>query len=51
MPPRGVQPTGWDSSKSYGWGYRDLETVVKDAVDSILGYEELWKRHVLVEHG
>jgi hypothetical protein len=47
---------GWDSSRSYeifreGWGYWNSETAVKDAVDSILHYEELWKRQALVEHG
>jgi hypothetical protein len=45
--PEGVQPTGWDTSKSFeifgkGWGYIDIETSVVDSVQSMLDWEKKW---------
>jgi hypothetical protein len=45
--PKGVQPTGWDTSKNFevfgeGWGYRGLEESVVDTVTSILELEKKW---------
>jgi nucleoside-diphosphate-sugar epimerase len=45
--PKDVQPTGWDTSKSFevfgeGWGYRGLEESVVDTVTSILELEKKW---------
>jgi len=46
--PKGVNPTGWDVSKSFeifgeGWGYRGLEESVVDTVKCILDLEEQWR--------
>jgi hypothetical protein len=45
--PKGVQPTGWDTSKSFeifgaGWGYRGLEESLVDTVASLLELEKKW---------
>jgi len=45
--PKGVQPTGWDTSKSFevfgeGWGYKGLEESLVDTVASILELEKKW---------
>ncbi|TVY78155.1 putative uncharacterized oxidoreductase [Lachnellula suecica] len=45
--PKDVQPTGWDTSKSFevfgeGWGYRGLEESLVDTVASILELEKKW---------
>jgi hypothetical protein len=45
--PRGVKPTGWDTSKSQAifgeeWHYTDLETSVVDTVDYLLKLEKSW---------
>ena len=42
--PEGLEPTGWDTSKSFeifgkAWSYRSLETSVVDTVQSILKLE------------
>lgn len=47
--PKGVKPTGWNTSKSFeifgkGWKYRSLETSVVDTVQSILKLEREWKK-------
>ena len=46
--PKGVQPTGWDTSKSFeifgdGWGYKKLEESLVDTVDSLLELEKKWE--------
>jgi hypothetical protein len=45
--PKGVQPTGWDTSKSFemfgdGWEYKGLEESLVDTVTSILELEKKW---------
>ena len=45
--PKGVQPTGWDTSKSFavfgeGWGYMELEESLVDTVACILELEKKW---------
>lgn len=45
--PKGVQPTGWDVSKSFdvlgeGWKYRGLEESLVDTVACILDLEKKW---------
>ena len=45
--PKGVNPTGWDVSRSFevfgeGWGYRGLEESVVDTVKCILDLEKQW---------
>jgi hypothetical protein len=45
--PVGVQPTGWDTSRSFeifgeGWGYKGLEESLVDTVKSLLGWEKKW---------
>jgi len=51
--PPGVDPTGWDVSKSSSilssatgqkWQYRDLETAVVDTVNKILELEQEWAK-------
>ncbi|KAJ4299894.1 hypothetical protein N0V90_005141 [Kalmusia sp. IMI 367209] len=47
--PPGVDPTGWDTSRSYeifspGWSYIGLEESVVDTVKSLLEHEEVWKQ-------
>ncbi|KAI9728072.1 MAG: hypothetical protein M1834_007788 [Cirrosporium novae-zelandiae] len=46
--PKGVKPTGWDTSRSYeifgsSWGYIGLEKSIVDTVNSILQLEKGWK--------
>jgi hypothetical protein len=45
--PEGVEPTGWDTSKSQAifgeeWHYTDLETSVVDTVECLLELEKGW---------
>lgn len=45
--PKNVQPTGWDTSKSFEifgetWGYMGLEESLTDTVASILELEKKW---------
>lgn len=45
--PVGVQPTGWDTSRSFeifgkGWGYKGLEESLVDTVISLLEWEKKW---------
>jgi hypothetical protein len=45
--PKGVDPTGWDTSKSLeifgdGWGYRGLEESLVNTVKCILDLEKQW---------
>jgi hypothetical protein len=45
--PKGVHPTGWDTSKSFevfgeGWGYMELEESLVDTVACILELEKKW---------
>ncbi|KAE9368254.1 NAD(P)-binding protein [Stipitochalara longipes BDJ] len=45
--PIGVQPTGWDTSRSFeifgeGWGYKGLEESLVDTVTSLLEWEKKW---------
>lgn len=47
LPPN-VNPTGWDTSRSFevfgkGWGYKDLDTSVADTVKSLLEHEKKWE--------
>lgn len=46
--PEGLEPTGWDTSKSFeifgkGWSYRSLENSVVDTVKCILELERKWE--------
>lgn len=46
--PSGVNPTGWDTSRSYevfgqGWKYIALEDSVVDTVTSLLKHESMWE--------
>jgi len=46
--PDNVQPTGWDTQKSYDvfgkeWSYINIETSVVDTVDNLLRLEREWK--------
>jgi len=45
--PVGVQPTGWETSKSFeifgkGWEYKGLEESLVDTVTSLLEWEKKW---------
>ena len=45
--PKGVDPTGWDVSRSHeifgkDWSYRGLEETVTDTVGDILAHEKVW---------
>ena len=45
--PEGIDPTGWDVTRSYeifgeGWSYRQLEESVVDTVRDILAHEKQW---------
>jgi hypothetical protein len=47
--PKGVVPTGWDTSRSFqvlgpDWSYIELEKSVVDTVQSILELEQSWGR-------
>lgn len=47
--PENVQPTGWDTRKSYDvlgkdWSYIDLETSVVDTVKDLLRLEKEWQK-------
>jgi hypothetical protein len=51
--PKGVNPTGWDVSKSFeifgeGWGYRGLEESLVDTVKCILDLEKQWSMQSFV---
>ena len=45
--PKGVNPTGWDVSRSHkvfgeDWNYRSLEESIVDTVRDILRHEDSW---------
>lgn len=45
--PKGVNPTGWNVSRSYDvfgkdWTYKTLEESVTDTVEDLLRYENRW---------
>ena len=47
--PEGVNPTGWDVSRSHdifgkAWEYRDLEESLTDTVRDILAHEKQWAK-------
>lgn len=50
--PKGVDPTGWNVSRSreiFGndWSYRGLEESVTDTVRNILAHEKVWASNVV----